>query len=166
MAIVDRLKSSELFAGVKKDYLEKISVLCRSESYQTGAVVFKEGDEATELYVLVAGRVAIEMNVQPVADRPAIPTAVDLTIKDEVFGWSSLVEPYRYTSSARCLTNCTVLAIKGEMLRKYMHDDPALGFELMTGLVQLVSRRHMNTRLRLISGIGLIMLSKELGHPQ
>lgn len=163
MAIIDILKTSEIFSRMKKEQLEKIAPLCRSESFQTGAVVFTEGDEAKELYVLVAGKVAIEMNVQPVADRPAIPTAVDLIVKSEVFGWSSLVEPYRYTSTARCLANCAVLAIKGEVLRKYMSDDTSLGFELMTGLVQLVSRRHTNTRLRLISGIGLIMLTRELG---
>ncbi|GAI54829.1 unnamed protein product [marine sediment metagenome] len=123
----------------------------------------KEGDEATELYVLTDGRVALEMEVRPVPDRPAIPTAVEVVSKGEGFGWSSLVEPHIYTLSARCMTNCTVLAIKGDVLRKTIADDPGLGYELMKRVARLISLRLAHTRLRLISGLGLTLLGKELG---
>lgn len=163
MTIIDTLKSSELFGGLETDHLEKVSVLCRGGSYREGMMIFKEGDEATEFYVLTEGRVALEMEVCPVPNRPAIPTAVDVISKGESFGWSALVEPYVYTLSARCMTNCTVLAIKGDMLRKVMADDPVLGFELMKRLARLISLRLTHTRLRLTSGLGLVLLGKELG---
>jgi len=166
MAIIETLKSTEFFGGLETKYLEKVSILCRGGSYQEGMMIFKEGDEATELYVLTDGRVALEMEVRPVPDRPAIPTAVEVVTKGESFGWSALVEPHVYTLSARCLTNCTVLAIKGDLLRKVMADDTALGFELMKRLAQLIGLRLMHTRLRLTSGLGLILLGKELGAPK
>ena len=163
MAIIDTLKSCELFKGLETHHLEKVSVLCRGESYREGTMVFKEGDEATELYILTDGRVALEMEVRPVPSRPAIPTAVEVVSKGEVFGWSAVVEPNIYTLSARCMANCTVLAIKGEMLRKVIADDPSLGCELMKGVAQLISLRLLHTRLRLTSGLGLVLLGKELG---
>ena len=162
MAITDTLKGSELFEALEAGHLEKVSVLCRGGSYREGMMVFKEGDEATELYVLTGGRVALEMEVRPVPNRPAIPTAVEVVTKGECFGWSALVEPYVYTSSARCMTNCTVLAIKGDMLRKAMSDDPDLGYQVMKKLTQLISLRLAHTRLRLTSGLGLLLLGKEL----
>ena len=166
MALIDTLKSSELFAGLQTGHLEKVSSLCRGGSYRPGMVIFKEGDEATEFYILTEGRVVLEMELRPVPSRPAIPTALEVATKGECFGWSALVKPHLYTLTARCMTNCTVLAIKGDMLRKVMADDVGLGFELMTRLAQLVSLRLRHTRLRLTSGLGLILLGKELGEPE
>ena len=163
MAIIDALKSSALFGGLETGHLEKLSLLCRGGSYQKGMMIFKEGDEAAGLYILTDGRVALEMEVRPVPDRPAIPTALEVITKGECLGWSALVEPYLYTLSARCLTNCTVLAIKGDMLRKAMADDPAMGHEVMRRLAQIISLRLTHTRLRLTSGLGLVLLGKELG---
>ncbi len=163
MAIIDMLKDSELFGGLGVEHLEKVSVLCRGGSYQGGTNIFNEGDEATELYILTGGRVALEMNVRPLPDRPAIPTAVEIVTEGECFGWSALVEPYVYTLSARCMSNCTVLAIKGDMLQKVMADDTVLGFEVMKRLARLISLRLTHTRVRLTSGLGFIMLGKEPG---
>ena len=163
MTIIDILKSSELFGALEKEHLEKVSVLCREEGYQEGVMIFKAGDEATDLYVLIDGRVALEVEVRPVPDRPAIPIAVEVVTKGRSFGWSAVVEPNVYTLSARCITNCALLAIKGDMLRKVMADDTGLGFELMKHLARLARLRLVETRVRLTSGLGLLLLGKELG---
>ncbi len=163
MAVVDSLRNSELLRDLEKRHLEKMSPLCRGISYREGMTIFKEGNEAKELYILTEGRVALEMEIRPVPDRPAIPTAVDVVTKGDGFGWSAIVEPYVYTLSARCLTNCQVLALKGEMLREAMVNDPELGYELMKRIAKLISLRLTYTRLRLTSGLGLALLGKELG---
>lgn len=165
MAVTEILKDSELFKGLEAHHLEKVSFLCRGANYKEGTLIFKEGDEAAELYILTEGRVALEMAVQPVPDRPAIPTAVEVVSKGEAFGWSAIVAPHIYTLSARCMTSCTALAIKGDMLRQIMADDTSLGFELMQRLTQLIALRLAHTRLRLTSGLGLVLLGKELGTP-
>ena len=162
MTLVDTLKSCELFEGLKTYQLEKIANICRGQSFKEGIMVFKEGDEARELYVLTEGRVALEMNVQPVPNRAAIPTAVEVVSKGESCGLSAAIESRTYTLSARCMTNCTVLAIKADMLEKVMSDEPSLGYELMKRLARLIRRRLVHTRLRLVSGLGLVMLGKEL----
>jgi CRP-like cAMP-binding protein len=162
MGMIDTLRSSEFFGDLGIDPLQKVSMLCRGGSYREGMIIFKEGDEAAELYLLTDGRVALEMEVRPVPDRPAISTAVEVATKGECFGWSALVEPYIYTLSARCMSNCTVLAIKGDMLRKAMADDPVLSYELMKRLASLIARRLMHTQLRLTSGLGIALLGKEL----
>ncbi len=162
MAAIDALKSSEFFQGLEERHLSKISALCRGHSYREGEMIFRERDEAKEFCILTDGRVALEIEVRPVPDRPPIPTAVDVMTKGEGFGWSALVEPHVYTQSARCLTNCQILAINGGMLRRVMSDDTTLGYELMKRLAKLISVRLTNTRLRLISGLGLVLLGQEL----
>ena len=163
MSIIDTLESSRLFEGFEPHHLKKIADLCRGGSFKEGTMVFKDGDEAAELYVLTEGKVALEINVRPVSDRPAMPCAMEVVSKGEGFGWSALVEPHIYTLSARCMTNCTVLAIKGDILRKTIAEDPGLGYELMKRVAQLISLRLSHTRLRLTSGLGLVLLGKELG---
>ena len=163
MTIINTLKSSELFGTLETEHLEKVSALCREESYQEGVMLFNAGNEATDLYVLTEGRVALEMEVRPVPDRPAIPIAVEVVTKGGSFGWSAVVEPNVYTLSARCITDCAVLAIKGDILRTVMADDTGLGFELMKHLARLARLRLVETRVRLTSGLGLLLLGKELG---
>ena len=163
MAIVDILKSSELFGTLETEYLEKVSALCRMETYRRDTVIFKEGDEAMDLYVLSDGRVALEIEMRPVPDRSAIPIVVEVLTKGGSFGWSAIIEPNVYTLSARCITDCAVLAIKGDMLRKVMTDDTGLGFELMKHLARLARLRLVETRVRLTSGLALLLLGKELG---
>jgi CRP/FNR family cyclic AMP-dependent transcriptional regulator len=160
--IIDTLKNSEIFADLDAGQLEKISHLCRSGSYLRGTSVFNEGDEAVELHILTDGMVALEMELRPVPNRPAIPTALEVVTKGESFGWSTLVEPYVYTLSARCMSACMVLSVSGDMLRKAIADDPRLGYKVMTKLARLISLRLMHTRLRLTSGLGMLLLGKEL----
>ncbi len=163
MAIVDTLKGSDLFKDLAQEYLEKLAHLCIGRNYKEGETIFQEGNKATELYVLTEGRVALEMTIHPVRGRSEIPTAVEVVNKGEAFGWSAVVEPYQFTLSAKCLTNCTVLAIKGDMLLKLMAEDTELGYELMKRIAALISLRLTYTRLRLTSGLGLILLSREMG---
>lgn len=48
------------------------------------------------------------------------------------------------------------------MLRRAMADDTGLGYEVMKRLAQLISLRLMDTRLRLTSGLDIVLLGKEL----
>ena len=162
MAIVDMVKSSELFTDLEAGQLDKVVSMCRSNSYKEGSKIFIEGTEATELYILTEGTVALEMDLKPLPDRPAIPTAVEVARKGGILGLSALVEPYRYSLSARCMTNCTTLSIKGDLLRKRLADDPNFGYEVMKRLSRLINMRLAETRLRLTSGLGLILLGKDL----
>jgi len=162
MSIVDEVKNSELFSSLDPDQLDKIVTMCRGSSFKEGSRIFTEGSEATELYILTEGSVALEMELKPLPDRPAIPTAVEVVRRGGILGLSAVVEPHVYSLSARCMSNCTALAIKGDLLRKRLADDPRLGYEVMKQLSRLIMVRLAETRLRLTSGIGLIMLGKDL----
>ncbi len=157
MTIVDTLKTSDMFHDLSDKELEKIAAHCRSRIVKLGGAIFTEGEPADEFFLLVEGKATLDMALRPVPGRPVIPTAVDVITQGDSLGWSSLVPPFTYTLTARCMTPCRVLAIKGDVLRKAMEDDPVLGFRFMTSLVILVKQRLRHTRLRLTSGLGLIV---------
>ncbi len=162
MSIIDSLKRTDLFGDWDSTHLAKVADFCRGVSFNRGTVIFKEGEEADEFYLLTNGRVVLEMDIRPVAERPVIPTAVEVVTEDEVFGWSALVEPYTYTLSARCVTHCSALAIRGDVFRRTMDYNPALGYRVMRQLARIVALRLAQTRQRLITGLGLVATEKEL----
>ena len=161
MAILDTLKSSDLFKGLDDTRLKKVAQLCRSRSFQRGEVVFNEGEDATELFLLSEGRIVLEMDVSA-PGQPPLPTGMEIVNGGEVFGWSSVVSPYVYKLSARCMTLCNTLAIKGDMLRKMMTEDTILGYHVMTKLAEIIALRLTYTRLRLTSGVGIPLSGREL----
>jgi len=102
------------------------------------------------------------MQLHPMLKGPAIPTPLEVINKGDCFGWSALVEPYSYTLSARCLTNCTVLTIKGSRLRDAMASDSDMNGEIMKALAELIALRLAETRIRLSSGLGFILQGHEV----
>lgn len=163
MSQMGLLSRSEVFGSLTVQQVSRIEELCRDVTYTPGAMIFMEGDEAREFYVVDSGRVALELGVRPVANHPAITTALEIVTEGECFGWSALVEPHRYTTSARCLNHCSLLAIRGDALKGAMDSDPELGYRLMEKVAQIISQRLMHARQRLLSGHGLAVFPKSSG---
>jgi CRP-like cAMP-binding protein len=162
MAIIDVLKNSDLFKGLDDSRLKKVAQLCRSRAFQRGEVVFNEGEEAVELFLMSEGRIVLEMDVSAPGQQP-LPTGMEIVNGGDVFGWSAVVEPNVYKLTARCMAICNTLAIKGDMLKKMMAEDTGLGYHVMKKLSEIIALRLTYTRLRLTSGVGIPLSDRELG---
>jgi len=147
MALLDTLKSSKLFNGLSDELLEKVARLSQKRSYPRGATIISEGEKAQELYILEEGLVAIR--IQP-ATRESIMVSV-LKEKGQIFGWSALVEPQKYSASAVCMEDSTVIAIKAADLLALLEQFPAAGFVVMRRLAAIVSSRLRDTQQQLTS---------------
>jgi hypothetical protein len=87
-----------------------------------GAVLFRRGEVARRLFLLVDGR----MQLQEIG-RPIPP--------GRVFGEIALFSPSkRRTYTAHCLTDCTVLQIHEDTVHQLYFQNPSFGFHLI-GLV-------------------------------
>jgi len=89
---------------------------------KAGAVLFRRGDQARELYMLTSGRVdLVEIGVELPAGR--------------IFGEIAFFAPdRRRTMTARCVENSEVLAINESTVRQLYYQNPEFGFQLI-GLV-------------------------------
>ena len=89
---------------------------------QAGEVLFSQGDEANELYLLAEGRVEFVEIGQSVGP-------------GRVFGEIAFFAPdKRRTLTARCAEDCLVLSVNQSTVRQMYYQNPAFGFELI-GLV-------------------------------
>ncbi len=148
------LRECQVFQRLTDDQLEKISTLCSREVYEAGATIFKAGSMAERLFVVVEGKVALQMEVPTEHLRKRI--TVDTIRKGDLFGWSGIVEPYIYTLSAVCLQTATLLSIDAQKLSSLLKEDCPIAYEVFQGLNHIISSRLHDTRQLLVTERSLV----------
>lgn len=133
------------FADLSDSALDRLALLGRAVSFDAGAVIFRAGEPATALYVVVEGWVDI---VASDAEAHHLLTAVTA---GDVFGWSALVAPFVYTAAARCATSVQVLEFRAPELRVLLETDAPLCYTLMGRLCRVIAARLQAARAQLIS---------------
>ncbi len=133
------LSASELFRGIDAAGLERVHALGQATEVPSGAVLFRMGDVAAQLYIVLRGRVALSM---PIQVRGA---EQDLTVEEkgplEVVGWSALMPPHHATLSARALLDSELFVLPGDALKAALDREPTLGLRVMSNLAAVIGRR-------------------------
>jgi signal transduction histidine kinase len=157
------LESFELLAGLPPKALERIGGLAVEEHYAEGQVLFSEGSPAQALYLILRGKVSLEKRVQLGRTGTARQATIDVSGPWQAVGWSSLVVPYEYTSSAVCLEDTLVLRVSGVDLRQLMEEQPEAGYELMGRAASIIRARLASTTALLTYFLSIV--SHELKRP-
>jgi CRP-like cAMP-binding protein len=145
------LSQADLFAGLSTDQLTGIAELCQEVTCAEGETLFREGQEAKKLYILLEGK--INLQVWLASQREYITVEV-INKTYQTIGWSGLVPPYFYTSSAVCQTDSRFLAMDGPAFYRLLEQDPFTGFVVMRRITEVVCDRLRNTRVVLLKFIG------------
>jgi CRP/FNR family cyclic AMP-dependent transcriptional regulator len=151
MTVKQVLKDCVLFFGLSDSETEKIASLVVEKQYEAGATMFSTGDTAEELFVLLEGRVAVQMTLPKTVELASRRITIDVVTKNEIAGWSAILEPYKYTFTAVCMQNTVALSISGNKLRSLLRDNPKIGYEVMEGLAKVMAAGLNDTRQILIS---------------
>ena len=130
------LDVGELFNGIAAGTIETLAALVRRESYEPGAVLYRPGDPADDIFVLDSGRVEFLIG----RGEHTAPGGFMLN-KGEVFGWAALLDGYpTRIASARCLEASTLLRVNGKAALGVLERDPSAGFVVMRRLAALIAR--------------------------
>jgi len=112
------MKQSDLLKGLSKDFLKQIMEVSEKETHKGGYLLFKEGDRAKHLHILLKGRVSIALG-------ETSHTVYTVDHPGEVFGWSSLVGRKGYSASAECKEPTKLLKISVKKLEALFEKDRA-----------------------------------------
>jgi CRP-like cAMP-binding protein len=138
------------FSGFQPDEVKALATLAEEERYKAGEFVFHEGEPAARLYLLLEGRVEMLMNTNAGGTQHGVVMTAG---PGEVFAWSSLVEPYQLTASARCATPVRTVAIPAAGVRALTEISCPLGFRMMQKMCQIASARLRAARVQLLSTV-------------
>jgi CRP-like cAMP-binding protein len=141
-----RLVQHSFLAGLDRRYLRQLSGLASNKSFKAQQMIFGEGGQANELYLIVKGKVAIETALLG-CDALQIQTLGE----GDVLGWSWLLPPYQWHYSARAVEPTQAIALDGAALRKLCEQDHDLGYEMMKRFALVIVQRLAATRARALS---------------
>lgn len=128
------LEQVELFEGIAPRIIYEISDCAEEQIFDTGQVLFKKGDFAEYLYILVEGGIDLTIEGQ-------VHMSFPVNKPGEVFGWSALVEPHLYTAKAESASKSKVLTIKGERLTEIFQKYPSEALTVMKRLAKIAATR-------------------------
>lgn len=130
------LKGNQFLRGVSQEHIEQIAAISRCCDFEENEVVFHEGDRADFIYLVVSGKLAIELGTSA-ADRKHIVTVVP----GEMLGWSSLLDRPKLSASARAIEATRLVQIDSAKLSAICREDPEFGFEFMRRATLAVAKR-------------------------
>ena len=136
------LKETDLFKGLNARQLQLLTKHFMEKTFQTGEVIFSQGEPAQKLYVLIEGEVILGIKAKGQIDITAYSTHK----KGEVFGLPCLIKPYQNNVSATCNKKTKGLLIEGEVLRKLMKNNSTMGLEIMDKIAEIYLNRLNSTR--------------------
>jgi CRP-like cAMP-binding protein len=132
MVDVTLLRNTELFRDLEAEPLERIRSQAELRRVHRGDVLFNEGDEADDLFIVVAGRIAIA-NRSP----DGRESLLALMEAGDLFGEMPLFDEGGRSADARALTTSDVVGVPYQPIRTLYHEQP----ELLWHVVEMLARR-------------------------
>jgi CRP/FNR family transcriptional regulator len=138
--IGELLERVPLFSGLATEDLARIAEVAMPRRFDSGGVVFREGDEGDTCYVVRSGRARA---IREHSDGRTI-TLADFG-EGEIFGELAMFEGERRSATVETLEETLVLAILAADMRRLLERHPALAVKLIAALGRRL--RHTNERL-------------------
>ncbi len=125
-----------LFSGLNEKQMQAVMQVAREECFLPDAILFEEGREADEIFVLVKGEVEETFTVDEA--KLSLLRPVDV---GEIIGCPALVPPYTQSCTARCLGEVEVLAIDAAGLRDLFAQDCQIAAVVQQHVIQALLER-------------------------
>ena len=148
-SIAEYLNGHPFFAVLDAASVQELAGCARNEHIRAGQYLFREGGKADHFYVIMHGRIALELHSPGEG-----PLVVETVSNGEVLDWPWLIPPHQWPFDARAVEPTSVVSLESACLRAKCDADPRLGYELIQRVAQIMSDRLLATRLRLLDLYG------------
>jgi CRP-like cAMP-binding protein len=143
-SIRDALLEERFVRGFTPQQIDRLEQYAKFVDFEANRVIFSEGEECDEFYLIVSGRVALEIVPQ------GEPLRIETLSAGDEFGWSTFLEGTGKLFRARTLLPVKALVFDGAQLRQLCESDPAFGYVLMRRVLSIVAERLQSARLQVL----------------
>ena len=143
------LAAHPFFKGLKPEFLQTIARCASAAFYDGGQVIYREGDPADQFFVILEGKVSIE-----IFSVRRGPLSIQTVGSGDVLGWSWFFPPHRRRFDARAVKPARAVALDGKCLRERAARDHRLGYELLKRFSVVVVDRLAAMTLRVADMYG------------
>lgn len=130
----DTLRKVPLFAKLEPSRLKLMAFTSQYQTYEDGEFVFREGDVADAVFVILEGEAEI------VVETRTGDLRVGMLGKDELFGELALINNTPRSATMRAKAHLQVLRIAGDMFLTLLAESPEVALAVMRQLSQKLAR--------------------------
>jgi CRP-like cAMP-binding protein len=166
----DLLKGFQVFSDIPQEHLSEISQLGKVSEFDLNQTIFQDGEKAFDLYGVVDGEVELSIAVRDKISKTDIQyeeyiqtrietiendIIVDSIEPGEIFGWSALINPKLFTTTAKCSKPAMIFSLPADKLKSIFDKNTQLGYVFMEQLSEIISQRLRARTDSLIEGWSL-----------
>src|ERR1022692_1469052 len=142
--LANTLREHPFLQDFAAEHIDRLAAMASEVRFGKGELIFREGDESSFFYLLLAGKVALETNA------PGRIVRIVTVGPGEELGWSSVTPSQSKQFQARSLEETRAVAFDGVRLQHACEEDCRFGYTLMTAMLRVVAHRLQSTRLQLL----------------
>jgi CRP-like cAMP-binding protein len=135
------LRELSPFRSFSKDQLVKVGKICAERKISAGQTIFREMEPGIEIFVVLQGEIEIVFT----AGGGGLVN-IEWAGVGQVLGLRAFIPPYRYLSTATCLTDGCLLAIDAVKLRMLVEQDSQLAILIHESLMEAMMNRVADMR--------------------
>ena len=136
---LDTLKGIPLFRQLSYQQLVRIMNIARTRTLDVGQSVFREGDEGTELHVVLRGKVELSRGGVRIAEMPA----------GTHLGEMALIDASPHTVTATAIEPSKIISILRHDFYEILRKEPQLAVKLLWSFVRVLAERLRATTVEL-----------------
>ena len=133
------LKSVTIFSGIDDTNLEKIYTQCEVVAKKAGEVIIEEDTDATQIFILLHGRVKIILNLKKE------PLEIVELGPGHCVGEASIIGIQKHCASAVIIEDSEVLVFPRHVLMEIYNNDKELFSLLILNIARELARRLYKT---------------------
>ena len=140
----EKARMATLFHGVPEKEMQKILSIGETMVCEPGTVLFRADDDATQMYFIQSGRVAVRVT------EDKTEKTVYTASEGDVLGWSTVVLPYQRTATAVVVEKAKIIAIDTNKFQDFCDKNAAMCYQVAQNL-----NRAVIARLRFAKAAGV-----------
>ena len=129
----------DLVKGLSDTDAAELLALGTRQTVAIGGELFPLGAEATSLFIIERGRIALTLPLHVQGRDEDI--MVEERLPGQTVGWSALIPPHRFTLKATSPLETDVLAVSREALAGHFAKNPGVGYIVTHNLASVVGQR-------------------------
>ncbi len=142
MTPIERALAIPFFDGLNPAHRALLASHAAVSTFIEGQFIFRLREDATSFWVILEGRVALDV------PSPRGARVISTLGPDDILGFSWLFEPHEWHFDARAVNLVHAVQFDGTAIREACEKDYELGFELMRRFARVVTARLQDTRIR------------------
>ncbi len=140
MNTIDHLEKRRLFDQLTEEELNRFMEKFRKESFKAGALVFKENDVGSTLYVVAKGTVSMKKHITGDVEKKLFIAQEGL-----IFGEFSFLDSGIRSASAFAEEDTDLLCLERSDFDTFILENPGAGAKLYKNLINIIVKRLRRT---------------------